>query len=953
MDSIQNQNQRFLKLKGVRVNNLKNIDVNIPLKKFTIVTGVSGSGKSSLVFDTLYAEGQRRYVESLSTYSRQFLEKLPKPDIDTIENIQPSLALEQKNHINNSKTTVASMSDLYDYFKLLWAKIGHTYCYQCEKEILEHQPTTIAKALKDLNKKNSNQAARFYVLSPIDNKDFAKKTWIETKKKLIQKGFTKIFTSNHEVLDIESTDSFSKNTEKIFLVIDRMSLSDEPTKDPRLIEAIETAYKEGNGKVCFAFVNSSENNNSFTFYFFSNQYRCDDCNIDYKKPEPQLFSFDSPIGACPDCSGFGFNLELDENLVVPNPKKSIKEGAIDPLNKPASKEWFLELLNFCEKHKINVNKPYEKLSQKEKDLIWNGDLKTKKNNGFQGIRGCFEELSQYKYKLHVRVFIRRYQTQKICLSCNGQRLKKTALSVKIGNHDSNKKNIAEILSLPIEEALNYFKNFQENLPQFERELTQDILKQIIDRLKFMNDVGVNYLTLNRLAKTLSGGETQRINLATQLGNKLCSTLYVLDEPSIGLHPSDTTKLLKLLQELRDNGNTLVVVEHDLQVIKNADYLIEIGPKAGKFGGEIIVQAPLKEALNSNDSLTIKYLKGDLFLPKRNTRRPHTGKSIKIEGACAHNLKNISVEFPLYQLIAVTGVSGSGKTTLIHHTLYNALERVFKNTQTEVGKFYRIYGITQISDCVLLDQSPIGRSARSNPATYLNIWEDIRKIYANQSLSIRRGYTPHFFSFNVEGGRCPVCKGEGEVAIDMHFMADLKIPCDACDGKKFKKNILDVQFKKKNIYELLKTTVDECIDLFREYPQINSKLQILKKVGLGYLELGQSSTTMSGGESQRLKIAKVLCEQTKSNTLFIFDEPTTGLHIDDVKKLIQVMHDLVDDKNTVIVIEHNLELISHADTVIDLGPQGGEKGGQIVAIGTPEEIANNPNSLTGQYLKALL
>jgi len=941
---------KFMKLRGARTNNLKNINADIPLKQFTVVTGVSGSGKSSLVFDTLYAEGQRRYVESLSTYTRQFLEKMAKPDIDSLDNVSPAIALEQKNHINNSRSTVATMSELYDYFRLLWAKIGHTYCTTCGGEVVADTTVTVGQALATHGPKT-----KFYVLSPItapNGESFPRKEWPEARKAFVASGFERVALVNAagevEVTEIAGLEKLPTKIKGLYLVIDRMVLPDftdpkEVLKDSRLMDALDQAFQHGLGQIAIGILGGEK----WQILPFSNRFRCDRCGIDYRTPEPQLFSFNSPLGACSGCSGFGHNLELNEDLIVPEKRKTLRNGAVDPFTKPSYIDWQDDLLKFCDKHKINTGKKYEDLTSEEKHLIWEGDGASKK--GFQGIRGCFKDLEGWKYKLHVRVFIRRYQTPRLCLECKGSRLSPAARAVRIGKGEQSK-HLAEVLGTSIEKVLKYFSDIE--LPRQEAAIAKDALKQVCGRLQFLNDVGVGYLTLNRLGKTLSGGECQRINLATQLGNRLCSTLYVLDEPSIGLHAADTEKLIRLMHQLRDHGNTLVVVEHDLDVIAAADHILEIGPMAGYRGGEVVAQGPLNEILESKACLTAKYLTGTFSLPRRKSRREGNGKSLRVAGACENNLQDVDVEFPLHQLIAVTGLSGSGKTTLVHKTLYNALTRLFHRENVEVGKFHRIYGADMIQDVVLLDQRPIGKSARSNPATYLKVYDDIRTTMANQSLSVRRGYTPAFFSFNVDGGRCPVCKGEGEVKLDMHFMADIKLPCEECDGRKFKKNILEVEFKGKNIYEILCTTVDECIDLFREYPAITSKLQILKSVGLGYLELGQSSTTLSGGESQRMKIASVLQGSTPSNVLYIFDEPTTGLHIDDVKRLTAVMHDLVDAKNTVIVIEHNLELISQADWVIDIGPGGGEHGGRVVATGTPEDVMKVSASLTGKFLRKL-
>ncbi len=938
-----------MRLRGARVNNLKNINIDIPLKKFTIVTGLSGSGKSSLVFDTLYAEGQRRYVESLSTYTRQFLAKMAKPDIDSLDNISPAIALEQRDHVNNSRPTGATPSEPYDYRRVLLAKIGETFCVKCGAPVVADNPQSIARKLAA-----EPADSRFYILAPLSEKFLARKPWPEKRKSLVQSGFERVVIRREgqdgpaiieTIEELATLEKLPPRSKSAYLVIDRMPLPGDPVKDSRLLEAIEQALAQAGGRIAVAFVAAKDE--PWRYVHFSSKFRCDTCGIDYRKPEPQMFSFNSPLGACAECSGFGFNLELDEGLVVPDKRKTLRNGAVDPFTKPAYRDWHDDLMKFCEKHKIGTGKRYEDLNSAQRDLIWNGDGDGGKL--FPGIRGCFEELKGWKYKLHVRVFIRRYQTPKLCLSCKGSRLKAEALAVRIDSV-----NMADVLALSVENANAYFTKLagEKALPKPEREIARDILKQIGGRVRFLNDVGVGYLTLSRLGKTLSGGECQRISLATQLGNRLCSTLYVLDEPSIGLHPADTEKLIRLLHQLRDHGNTVVVVEHDLDVISAADYMIELGPHAGRNGGEVIVQGALSRVLDTKGCLTAKYLTGTFTVPAPPARRPRGTKALKLVGACENNLREVTVEFPLHQFIAVTGLSGSGKTTFVQGFLRGLGIRLFHKENVPVGKFLRLYGADYLNDIVLLDQRPIGKSARSNPATYLKIWEEIRKILANQSLSIRRGYGPQHFSFNVDGGRCPVCKGEGEITLEMHFMADIKLPCEECGGKKFKKSVLEVEFKRKNVDQLLRTTVDECIELFREYPSTSAKLQILRKVGLGYLELGQSSTTMSGGESQRLKIASVLQEKSASNMLYVFDEPTTGLHLDDTKRLLAVLHDLVDQKNTVAVIEHNLELVSQADWVIDMGPGGGEHGGRLVAAGTPEEIMENPGSLTGRFLKRI-
>lgn len=956
---------RYLRLRGARTNNLKNISVDIPLKRLTVVTGLSGSGKSSLAFDTLYAEGSRRYTESLSTYIRQFLEKMPRPDIDGLENISPAIALEQKNHINNSRSTVATMSELYDYLRLLFAKVGRTYCLKCGKPVKKDSPVSIGRWLKD-----TTDAGRFYVLAPVvlpakaTAKDFD--AW---RKQLMADGFERLFDeTTKEVLELASVDeqilrplrkapdarrrgaasdqsgllhaawSREHPTTKqvalyqrsLHIIIDRMSRPDDPTKDPRLMDALEQALSRGNDRVVLAFP-PAKDDGQWLLHRFSSRFRCDDCDLDYRQPEPNLLSFNSPLGACPGCNGFGYNLELSEKLIIPDPRKHLRGDAIAPFSKPAYVDAQKGLMKLCAKHKINTAKRYDDLTTEEKKLIWDD------------IRAFFEELKGWKYKMHVRIFIRRYQETRLCTACEGARLRPEALAVRVGDI-----NLAQLLKMSIENARAWAAQLK--LDRMQKETAADIVRQVQGRLDFLDNVGVGYLALDRLGKTLSGGECQRIMLASQLGNKLCSTLYILDEPSIGLHASDTERLVTLLEQLRDHGNTVVVVEHDLDVVRAADYVVELGPLAGHKGGEVIAQGTLKDILASGRTLTGRYLTGEAQIPRREKTRGPAKDHIRITGASEHNLKEVDAWFPLNRLVCVTGLSGSGKTTLVHKTLFNALHRLFHKENVEVGRFQRLYGADLINDVAMLDQKPIGRSSRSNAATYMKIYDDVRKIYANQSLSLRRGYTPQFFSFNVDGGRCPICKGEGEVTIDMHFMAELKLPCEECGGKRFKKDVLEVEFKKRNISQLLNTTIDECIDLFREYPAVNVKLQILRSVGLGYLGLGQSGTSLSGGESQRLKVASVLADRKANNVLYIFDEPTTGLHVDDVKRLIQVLHSLVDNGHSVIVIEHNLDLIAQADHIVDIGPGGGIHGGMVVATGTPEQVMAEKASLTGRFLK---
>lgn len=949
--------QKTIRLTGLRQNNLKNFDVTFPLGKISVITGLSGSGKSTLAFDTLYAEGQRRYIESLSTYTRQFLEKMPKAEFDTVENIPPAIALEQRNHVMNSRSTVGTQTEIVDYLRVLFSKIGLTFCLDCGKKVKKVTPQSLLTEAEDFFPSKKAAILAPILLSPSKKKKTAKEISINSLLGVFRdQGVRRVLwikkkSKIGDTLDLEDLDTpdFPKipktalARKELFLMVDRLKITPEEIENerPRLLESVERAAHLGQGQVVFYDLSSGGQKQ------FSCGFSCTSCGKEHRVPEPNLFSFNSPVGACSSCSGFGHTLDLDESLIVPDPTKTLKNGAIDPFSKPSLSEWERDLLRFCERHGISSGKRYAQLTARQKDLIWNGDPKDKT---FPGIISCFEYLAKKKYKLHIRVFIRRYQSQTVCQSCEGTRLQPEAHAVKI-----QKKTLSEILDLSVSDALQWFQKVK--LTAAEKKISEDINEQVVRRLHFLDQVGVGYLTLSRLAKTLSGGEFQRINLATQLGNGLCGTLYVLDEPSIGLHPSDTDRLIEVIQSLRDQGNTVVIVEHDLDVMRAADWLVELGPGAGRHGGELIAQGNDQALIQEKGSVTGKYLSGAFQIERVRTPRPPAKKQIRIKGCRENNLKDVTAEFPLERLTVVTGVSGSGKTTLVHKTLYHALGKIFahqaknatKRLTASVGEYDQIYGAENIRDVVLLDQKPIGKNSRSNPATYLKAWDEVRRVYANQVSSIRRGYTPQHFSFNVEGGRCPVCKGEGEITLDMHFMAEIKIPCEECGGKRFKRNILEVTYKNKNISQLLETTIDEAFDLFRGNPVLTRKLGILRDVGLGYLNLGQSATTLSGGESQRLKIASVLDSKNDSQQLFIFDEPTTGLHFDDIKKLLYVMQDLVDSGNTIILIEHHLDIIAQADWIIDLGPEGGEKGGQIIASGPPQSIIKKSASITGKWL----
>ena len=954
--------KKSIRLNKVRQNNLKNITVEFPARKLSVVTGLSGSGKSSLVFDTLYAEGQRRYVESLSTYTRQFLEKMPKPDLDSIENIPPAIALEQKNHVLNSRSTVGTQTEIVDYLRVLFSKVGHTTCVDCGKAVKKLDAQTILDwAAEWLPGRKALVVAPVTIHEPGQKAGKTKKTRKTPRSEasteslfqvLREQGFQRIFrksakSKTGEVLDLEDLTAPALREIKpeairageIYVVVDRLRISDKPPIDVdtrgRLLDSIDQALAIGAGKIGFYDLDGK------IWKPFDSRFACTQCGREYRIPEPNLFSFNSPIGACGKCSGFGFTLDIDEGLVVPDPTKTLKNGAIDPLAKPSNADWQKDLFRFCERHGISIGKRYRELTSSERRLIWDGDPK---DDSFPGVLACFEELKKWKYKLHIRVFIRRYQSQSLCTVCHGARLKQDALAVSVG-----KKNISEVLALPISDTVEWIAKME--LSPNERKIAQEVFHQVDRRLAFLNEVGVGYLTLSRLTKTLSGGEFQRINLATQLGNGLCGTLYVLDEPSIGLHAADTQRLIRVLERLRDQGNTVVVVEHDLEVMRSADWLVELGPGAGRRGGELIAQGTATDLISSAGSVTGKYLSGAFSVQRDRALRPAPRRVIKLLGCREHNLKNIDVEIPLDRFVVVTGVSGSGKSTLVHKTLHNALAKLFYRATDSVGQFDRLYGADQISGVVLLDQTPIGKSSRSNPATYLKAWDEVRRIYANQVLSLRRGYTPQHFSFNVDGGRCPVCKGEGEITLDMHFMAEVKLPCEECGGKRFKKNVLDVAYRGKNVHQLLNTTIDDAYEIFRDNPTLIRKLGILRDVGLGYLHLGQSATTLSGGESQRLKIAAALDDRSNENLLYIFDEPTTGLHFDDIKKLLSVVHDLIDARNSVVMIEHHMDVIAQADWIIDLGPSGGVGGGELMASLPPDLLAEDSRSITGALLKS--
>jgi len=912
-------------IKGAKLHNLKNIDVVIPRNKLVVITGLSGSGKSSLAFDTLYAEGQRRYVESLSSYARQFLGRLNKPKVDYIKGIAPAIAIEQKVNSTNPRSTVGTTTEIYDYLKLLFARIGKTYSLISGKLVKKHSTTDVISYIKSFG-----EGEKLLLLSPILLENG--RTMADKLKVLQQQGYARVLYKE-EVFRIE--EALEKGLNKdVFLVVDRIIVNHEEDFYNRLADAIETTFFEGKGTCIIESISDKKQQ------IFNNKFELD--GMTFLEPNVHLFSFNNPYGACPKCEGYGDVIGIDEELVVPNTGLSIYENAIFPW-RGESMSWYRDqLVNNSHKFDFPIHKPYYQLTDAQKQLVWEG------NTYFQGLNSLFEELEAKAYKIQNRVMLSRYRGKTKCNVCHGKRLRIEANYIKIGGH-----TITDLVEMPLDKLSNFFKQLE--LSDHDKKIADRLLKEITNRLSFLSNVGLDYLTLNRRSNTLSGGESQRINLATSLGSSLVGSMYILDEPSIGLHPKDTEKLIKVLLALRDLGNTVIVVEHDEDIMKAADEIIDIGPEAGTFGGNIVASGDFNEVLKSN-SLTAQYLNGTLEIevPKqRRTSKYH----VDIIGAREHNLKNIDVSFPLEMLTVITGVSGSGKSTLIKKILYPALQKKLTDFGDKAGQFTELKGnFSNIKHIEFVDQNPIGRSSRSNPVTYIKAYDDIRALFANQKLSKIRNYQAKHFSFNVDGGRCETCKGEGEVTIEMQFMADVHLECETCKGKRFKKEVLEVTFENKSIDDILNLTIDEAIAFFKDHKQhkIENKLQPLQDVGLGYVTLGQSSSTLSGGEAQRIKLASFLGKGSNSNNaLFIFDEPTTGLHFHDIKKLLKSFQALINQGHSIIVIEHNLELIKCADYIIDLGPEGGERGGELVAQGTPEELSKNKDSITGSFLKEKL
>ena len=963
-------------IRGARTHNLKNISCEIPHGKLTVVSGVSGSGKSSLAFDTIYAEGQRRYVESLSAYARQFLERIEKPDVDEIDGLAPAIAIKQKNTTRNPRSTVATATEIYDYLRLLYARCGEVHCIYCDGLVKRDSIDEVAEAVIALG-----QGTRLHALFPVKHEmpapepaavravkrgkaavraggksssviavaeplsEGLKARLLELRgsgfNRLYQDGQIFEFSTPESLIDVDFT-------QPVYVLLDRIVVSAE--NRARIVDAAEIAYREG-GEVIFETVPREEGANRVQRRF-SGEYKCTNCHRPGKEPEPRLFSFNNPFGACPRCQGFGNTVDYDLNLVIPDKGLSLSEGAIDPWNRPKYRSWFTDMKKQAVALGIPMDVPWREMSEAAREIVLRG------KGSFEGVHGFFSAMERKKYKLHVRVMLSKYRGYAECPECRGQRLRAEARAVRINNL-----NICQSAALTIAKAKDFFANVK--LTPMQDEIAGPILEEVRQRLSFLDAVGLEYLTLDRLASTLSGGEAQRIQLATSLGSHLVGALYVLDEPSIGLHTRDTDRLIRILKELRDLGNTIVVVEHDSDVLRSADYLLDLGPGAGEFGGKILADGVLAEIEANPNSLTGRYLSGKITIPVPTRRRERGREKLVLKGAEANNLHGLNVEIPLGMLVAITGVSGSGKSTLVHQVLYRAVARALG--QTDGGDpssvFRSLTGAERLNDVVLVDQTPIGRTPRSNPITYIKGFDLIRELFAAQPDAKKLSFTPGHFSFNVPGGRCNTCEGDGTVTVEMQFLADVELPCEDCNGTRYQARILQVQYKGKNIHEVLQMTVREALRFFAGQTRLLEKLAVLDEVGLGYLRLGQSATTLSGGEAQRVKLAAHLAQVRSANAtakpsqasrvLYILDEPTTGLHFDDVSKLLTAFRKLIDGGGSLIVIEHNLDVIKSADWVIDLGPEGGEGGGKIVAEGTPEEIAQNLHSHTGHWLARVL
>jgi excinuclease ABC subunit A len=944
-------------VRGARTHNLKNVDVTLPSGKLIIITGVSGSGKSSLAFDTIYAEGQRRYVESLSAYARQFLERMEKPDVDRIEGICPAIAIRQKNTVRNPRSTVGTTTEIHDYMRLLFARVGRTFCRQCGQEVVRETAEVVARRLGELegtrlligfdlpfvaipaDAVKQADADNDDELEAADEVDVpqpargATSAAVQTLDALRRRGFGRLLIDGQAIAFDQIDPATLADRNVLQVVVDRLRI--EGDMRGRLTDSIETSYREGGG-AAFAIVVDGEPRR----LDFSERFECRSCGIAYETPQPRLFSFNNPFGACPTCHGFGNIIELDMDLVVPDPTRSINQGAIEPWSKPHYRSHLAELKRAARKGAVRLDVPWEELTDDERRFVVEGD------GDYDGVRGFFRWLERKKYKVHVRVFLSRYRGYLACPDCGGARLRREARDVRVGGS-----TIDVVSAQTVQQAQQFFAGLQ--LTDKEAAVAEKVLREIQRRLSFLSDVGLDYLTLDRLSSTLSGGESQRINLATSLGSALVGTLYVLDEPSIGLHSRDNQRLIDILCQLRDQGNTVLVVEHDEDMIRVADHVVDIGLGAGEQGGRVVFSGDLPHLLEEPRSLTAKYLRHELSIPVPSPRRKGLGQRIRLKGASEHNLKDVDIEIPLNTLTCVTGVSGSGKSTLVHDVLYAAIKRVKGDWDRRVGVHRSLEGLEYITDVVLIDQTPIGRTPRSNPVTYLKAFDPIRELFSLTKDARARGLTASHFSFNVPGGRCEACQGEGEVRVEMQFLADVFVPCDQCNGMRFKPQVLEVRYRGRNVHQVLDMTVREALAFFTSSPKVLRRLQVLDEIGLGYLRLGQPATTLSGGEAQRIKIAAHLASVGGERLLYILDEPTTGLHFDDIAKLLAALRRLVEAGHTLVVIEHNLDVIKTADYIIDLGPEGGEAGGKVVTAGTPEQVAQVESSYTGRALRRVL
>jgi excinuclease ABC subunit A len=940
--------EEIIDVRGARVHNLKNVSVTIPIGKLTVITGVSGSGKSSLAFDTIYAEGQRRYVESLSAYARQFLERMDKPDVDEVIGICPAISIRQKNSTRNPRSTVATQTEIYDYLRLLFARVGTTYCANCGEEVRRDTPESVADQVSLLP-----EGTRFYVMFPasagMEDVDGASNGDSKKKKRaarestasqrtridahlmsLMQRGFTRLLKGGR-IIELSTPDSYADpDFDDTFVLVDRLVA--RPDVRARLVDSVEVCYQEGHGQAVIELADESR-----ARMHFSEGFECKRCGLKYAAPEPRLFSFNNPFGACPTCQGFGNTIGLNLDLVIPNRELSLSDGAIDPWMKPQYEWAQREMLKFAKQSGIPTGVPFRQLSREQQKAIVQG------RNGFDGIKGFFDWLETKKYKLHVRVFLSKYRGYTLCPDCNGARLRLEARLVKVAG-----KTLPQICAMTAAEAADFFDRMA--LDEMEMDIAGRLLQEIRNRLKFLIDVGLQYLTLDRLASTLSGGEAQRIQLATNLGASLVGALYVLDEPSIGLHPRDNKRLIHILENLRDIGNTVLVVEHEPEMMMSADKIIDIGPGAGELGGEVVFSGTAREMMASGQSLTGKYLRGELEIKAPKTRRQPGARSLQVRGASEHNLKGIDLNIPLQMTVCVTGVSGSGKSTLVHDIIYAGLKKQRGEWTGHVGSFAKLDGGQFIEDVVLVDQSPIGRTPRSNPVTYIKVYDAIRDLFAATREAQAHGYDSSHFSFNVPGGRCERCEGNGVEIKEMQFLADVELVCEECKGMRFKPALLEVRYKGRSIHDVLNMTVREALLFFASVNRIASRLRVLDDVGLGYLRLGQSATTLSGGEAQRVKLAAYLSKKTSERTLYIFDEPTTGLHFDDINRLLTAFRHLIEAGGSIIIIEHNLDVIKSADWVIDLGPEGGDEGGRVVAEGPPSAIIDCKQSHTGRFLR---